>query len=46
MTDNKKDMRQTDWILLPQFKTDLDEARRIAKEVYKKARSSKPDEGK
>ena len=45
MTDNKKDMRQTDWILL-QFKTDLDEARRIAKEAYKKARSSKADEGK
>ena len=43
MTDNKKYMRQTGSILLPQFKTVLDEARRIAKEAYKQARLSKAD---
>ena len=42
MTDSNKNMRETGWILPPQFKTDLEEARGAAKEAYKKALSSIP----
>jgi len=42
MTDSNKNMRETGWILLPQFKTDLEEARGVVKEAHKNALSSTP----